>query len=140
MGGLCFNMGLLNKRGQEMTLGTIIAIVLGLVVLIFLIYGFSTGWSNFWERITGYSGGSNVDTIRSACTLACSSQRQYDYCEEDRNVKYSNGSWEKGSCAALAGVTASTGQVAISASTKISIDSCGSLCGGVNVTNFTKSS
>ena len=30
-----------NKKGQQMTLGTIIAIVLGIAVLVFLIFGFS---------------------------------------------------------------------------------------------------
>ena len=76
-----------NKKGQQMTLGTIIAIVLGLVVLVFLIYGFSTGWGNLWEKITGLGGGDvNVATISTACTLACQQEDQYSFCTQSRKV------------------------------------------------------
>lgn len=82
----------MDKRGQEMTLGTIIAIVLGIVVLIFLIYGFSTGWSNLWERITGLGGGGvNIDTIKTSCTLACQQQNKYGFCSQIRTVVVEGG-------------------------------------------------
>jgi hypothetical protein len=78
-----------NKRGQELTLGTIILIVLGVVVLIFLIYGFSTGWTNLWDRVTNYAGGkSNFDTINNACTIACSSREREAWCTQQRTVKF----------------------------------------------------
>jgi len=78
---------MVSKKGQQMTLGTIIAIVLGIVVLIFLIYGFSTGWSNLWERITGLGGGDvNVDVIKTACTLACQQKSTYGFCDQIRTV------------------------------------------------------
>ena len=130
-----------NKKGQQMTLGTIIAIVLGLVVLVFLIFGFSTGWSNMWQRISGYSGTSNVDTIVDSCTLACSSQRVNDYCTEIRTVKFSDKHTESGSCQALAGVatddfTNVNGQVIFGKSTNISISKCPNLCTGINVTTI----
>ena len=52
----------MNKKGQQMTLGTIIAIVLGIAVLVFLIFRFSTGWNNLWSKITELGGGSaNVE-------------------------------------------------------------------------------
>lgn len=41
----------MNKKAQQMTLETIITIVLGIAVLIFLIYGFSTGWGNVYCSI-----------------------------------------------------------------------------------------
>ena len=76
-----------NKRGQELTLGTVILIVLGIVVLIFLIFGFSTGWGNLWSRITGLGGGKmNIDTIKSSCTLACQQSAQYEFCNQQRSV------------------------------------------------------
>jgi hypothetical protein len=77
-----------NKRGQQMTLGTIIAIVLGIAVLVFLIFGFSTGWSNLWDRVTAFGGSANVDTIVQACALKCSTEDKYGFCEESRTVKY----------------------------------------------------
>ena len=76
-----------NKRGQQMTLGTIIAIVLGLVVLVFLIYGFSTGWGNLWERVTGFGGGDvNIDTVKTSCTLACQQNSRPGWCTQSRAV------------------------------------------------------
>ncbi|MFA5061255.1 MAG: hypothetical protein WC494_02990 [Candidatus Pacearchaeota archaeon] len=78
-----------DKKGQELTLGTIILIVLGVVVLIFLIYGFSTGWGNLWQRVTGLGGGKvNVDTIRTACVLACEQGNSYAFCTQERSVVF----------------------------------------------------
>lgn len=78
-----------DKKGQELTLGTIILIVLGVVVLIFLIYGFSTGWGNLWQRVTGLGGGKvNVDTIRTSCILACEQGNNYAFCEQNRSVVF----------------------------------------------------
>lgn len=81
--------GKMNKAGQQMTLGTIIAIVLGVAVLVFLIFGFSTGWNNLWDRVTAFGGGTaNVDTINQACALACSTQSSSAYCNQVRTVKF----------------------------------------------------
>jgi len=78
-----------NKKGQQMTLGTIVLIVLGIAVLVFLIFGFSTGWGNLWERVTAFGGGSaNVDTIVQACALACTGQSSDAYCNQEKTVRY----------------------------------------------------
>jgi hypothetical protein len=80
----------MNKKGSELTLSTIIIIVLGIAVLVFLIFGFSTGWTNLWSKITAYGGGNaNVDTIKQACALACGSQQKAEFCDNVRTVKYS---------------------------------------------------
>lgn len=77
----------MNKRGQQMTLGTIIAIVLGIAVLVFLIFGFSSGWGNMWDRITNFGGGKvNVNAVVQGCELACSSNSVYDYCTKKREL------------------------------------------------------
>ncbi len=77
------------KKGQQLTLGTVILIVLGIAVLVFLIFGFSTGWSNLWDRITNFAGGSgNLDTVRQGCELACASNNVQDYCALNRTVKF----------------------------------------------------
>jgi hypothetical protein len=78
-----------DKRAQEMTLGTVILIVLGIAVLVFLVFGFSTGWSNLWDRVTNFSGGSsNLDTIKQSCALACTGQSTDAFCNEVRTVKF----------------------------------------------------
>ena len=90
-----------NKRG-DMTIGTIIAIVLAVVVLVFLIYGFTTGWDNFMGTITNFNGGDiNVDEIVVACNLACQQGSEYAYCTQKREVVFESG-MEELSCAQLA--------------------------------------
>jgi hypothetical protein len=77
-----------NKRGAEMTIGTIIVIILALVVLVVVIYGFTTGWGNLWQRITGFAPKANIQTVVQSCQLACGQQAVYDYCKY-RNVTFS---------------------------------------------------
>ncbi|MFH0711605.1 MAG: hypothetical protein V1889_00600 [archaeon] len=77
-----------NKRGQQMTLSTIIAIVLGIVVLIFLIYGFSTGWSNLWSKVTGSVSGSNVEDKIKDCETDCSLGERTSYCFENKELRF----------------------------------------------------
>jgi hypothetical protein len=88
---------MVNKKAQNLSLTTIILIVLGIVLLVLLIWGFSTGWGNLWERINFWSGGSNVDTIKQACDLACSTGSEAKYCSEVKTLKL-NEKTIKGSC------------------------------------------
>ncbi|MBT6956199.1 hypothetical protein HN997_02815 [archaeon] len=88
-----------DKKAQQLTIGTLIIIVLGIAVLAFLIYGFSTGWGNLWEKFTAYGGGrENADTIRQACILACTGGQENQYCESKRTLNLANGKTLKGSC------------------------------------------
>ncbi len=83
----------MNKKAAEMTIGTIVVIILALVVLVVLIYGFTTGWGNLWQRLTGFTGGEvNVQTVVQSCQLACSTSAKYDYCLKERNVIFDEGS------------------------------------------------
>lgn len=116
----------MDKRGQEMALGTIITIVLGIAVLVFLIFGFSTGWNNLWEKVTAFGGtDSNVGVIAQACALKCSTGDIYGYCEESRKVNYADKTWEKGSCRSLEG------------SSRITIDKCSISCEGKTIPGLT---
>lgn len=78
-----------NKEGQQLTLTTIIIIVLGIMVLVFLVWGFSKGWNNLWSKVTTLGGGeNNAGTVQTACDLACSSQNKYNYCTLNKTVKF----------------------------------------------------
>lgn len=44
------------KKGQEMSVGILVLIVLGIVVLVTLLIGFTMGWENFFEKIAKISG------------------------------------------------------------------------------------
>lgn len=80
------------KRG-EMTITTIIAIVLAVAILVFLIYGFSTGWGNFWSKVNIFGGGkTNINEIAQACLMACQNQDTYRFCNEEREIIKEDGS------------------------------------------------
>ncbi|MCK4997341.1 hypothetical protein KAS08_03475 [Candidatus Pacearchaeota archaeon] len=95
----------MNKKGAEMTIGTIIAITLGVALLVFLIYGFSTQWNAFRGVLDPLaSGDSNVDNIARGCEVACASNNVYDYCEKNRILKFGKDSGKpnaEGSCKEL---------------------------------------
>lgn len=91
-----------NKKGAEMAIGTIVVIILALVVLIFLVFGFSSGWSNIWEKILNFGGGeANVGTVVQACQAACATQDAYAYCGQVRTLKISKDVSKIGSCNVL---------------------------------------
>ena len=82
-------MNIRGKRGQQLTLGTVILIVLGIAVLVFLIFGFSMGWKNLWDNIVQRGGGgSNLDTIRSGCELACIGENEDQFCNQMRTINF----------------------------------------------------
>ena len=87
---------MMNKKGAELTIGIIVIIILSLVVLVVVIYGFTVGWGNLFQQILGFGGGNvNVQTIVSSCQVSCSTQSTFDYCSRTRNVVFNEG--EKGS-------------------------------------------
>ena len=71
----------INKKGQDLSIGTLILIVLGIIVLVLLILGFSMGWSNLWEKINIFGGGNSLGTVAAACKSAVTSGFNFDYCD-----------------------------------------------------------
>jgi len=76
------------KKGQQMTLTTIIAIVLGIAVLVLLIWGFSSGWNNLWEQVTGRTSSSNVELRIADCENDCKAGEKSDWCNEKKDLRY----------------------------------------------------
>lgn len=76
-----------NKRGQDLSVGTLVLIVLGVIVLVLLALGFSMGWGNLWNKINIFAGASDVDTKRSACLTAVSSNQHHAFCKEFTKVR-----------------------------------------------------
>ncbi len=72
-----------NKKGQGLSTNAIILIVLGVVVLIVLIVGFTVGWKN----IAPWLSSDNVDTIVNQCGTSCTTNSKYDYCTKTRTLK-----------------------------------------------------
>lgn len=78
----------MNKRGMELTVGTLVVIVLAAIVLVVLVVGFTSGWSNLWANISQFfgSGGANIDSVVSACNTACLTGSKDAFCRQTRSV------------------------------------------------------
>ncbi|MBS3093887.1 hypothetical protein J4456_04890 [Candidatus Pacearchaeota archaeon] len=77
----------MNKKGFELTITTLVLIIIAILVLAVLIYGFGFGWSVFWNKITAFSGGKdNAESVKQSCTIACDTEKSYDYCQLLRKV------------------------------------------------------
>ncbi len=72
-----------DKRGQGLSTNAIILIILGVVVLVVLIVGFTVGWA----RLLPFVSTNNIDTIKTSCGIACSTSSAFDYCSVEREVK-----------------------------------------------------
>ena len=88
----------LNKRGQGLSVNAIILIILGVVVLAVLIFGFTVGW----QKITPFISTNNVDTIVTDCSVACVTSSQYDFCTSKRDLKAEDVELEGVTCNYLA--------------------------------------
>jgi len=84
----------MNKRGQGLSVNAMILIILGVVVLVVLILGFTIGWS----KIIPFLPSNNVDTIVKMCGNSCSTNSQYDFCSLERELKDEKGKVYKKSC------------------------------------------
>lgn len=83
-----------NKKGQGLSTNTIILLVLGVIVLVVLAYGFMSGFAFFTQP--------NVDEVVENCKLACEFGKQYDFCGVERNLRAEDNFEVKTSCYVLA--------------------------------------
>jgi len=86
-----------NKKAQNLPITTIILIVLGIVVLVVLIIGFTSGWDTFKEWFTG--GGAGTEKYVSECAVACSTNNIGGWCDAKYTIE---GKANKQSCDNLA--------------------------------------
>ncbi len=78
-----------NKYAQNITISTLVVIILAIIVLVVLVYGFTVGWGDLFSRITGLGDGKiNVQTVVQSCQIECSTQSSYDYCTRTRRVVF----------------------------------------------------
>jgi len=77
---------MLNKRGFELAFSTLIYIVLGLLVLAIMIFIVTGGFKKFQDYLNNVSP-SDVQSVKSACKVACEGFQDYDFCTRAREVK-----------------------------------------------------
>lgn len=73
---------MLNKRGQELSTSTIVLLILGIIILVLLALGFTSGWSKVFPWLSS----SNVDQVKSLCSSACAVNGEYEYCRAPRTL------------------------------------------------------
>lgn len=73
----------MNKRGQGLSTSAIVLIVIAIVVLIVLILGFTMGWEKFLPWLKKEN---NIETIVQQCSIACSSQSTYEWCQAKKTI------------------------------------------------------
>ena len=83
-----------NKRGQGLSTNAIILIILGIVVLVFLILGFTIGWS----RLLPFLSRQNVDSVVNGCVASCSSGSIYGFCTQVRELIPAEGDSIEATC------------------------------------------
>lgn len=69
-----------NRRGQGLSTSAIVLIILGIVVLVVLILGFTIGWKKFTPFL---STDGNVEEVVTKCQIACSLTSVYDFCSRE---------------------------------------------------------
>ena len=106
---------MMNKRGLELEINTLVIIILSVLVLIalLLIWNYQTGvFSDFLKNIQGKT---NVDGIVTACNILASQQAVYEFCCIARETKYENSEGkiqeEKLTCLGLANKNFTGGRI-----------------------------
>lgn len=89
---------MINKKAQGLSITTIILIILGVIVLVMLIVGFTMGWGNLKDWI---APSNNVQQIVSQCEIACATGGKYDFCFAKRELKSEDEKLEEVSCYTL---------------------------------------
>jgi len=75
-------MGIRNKRGQGLSTSAIVLIILGIVVLVILILGFTIGWNRFLPFLSS----NNIENIQTTCSTACATNNAYNWCSLPREI------------------------------------------------------
>jgi hypothetical protein len=73
----------MNKKGADITT-VIIFLVVGLVIAVVLILGFSTNWQIFSSI---FSSTNNVNAVLTQCQTSCASLDTYGFCTMLRTLK-----------------------------------------------------
>lgn len=73
----------MSKKAQSLNINAVILIILGLIVMVFLILGFTIGWSSLFPWLNK----DNAEVISQQCQLACTTASQYDFCSKTRDLK-----------------------------------------------------
>ncbi|MEK6898833.1 MAG: hypothetical protein AABW79_01930 [Nanoarchaeota archaeon] len=79
------------KRGQELSISTLVLIVLAVIVLVLIVVASTGGFSRIGDFFANLGGGkSNVQTVIQGCQVACQTNSNYDWCTKGRDVSFTS--------------------------------------------------
>lgn len=73
---------MINKRGQGLSTNAMVLIILGVLVLVLLIFGFTAGWN----KLAPWLSGDNIQDVVDSCDIACSTNSVYNYCSSTKTL------------------------------------------------------
>ena len=76
----------MKEKKAEMSIGVIIALVLGILILVLSIYMLTTQKAIFKEETEAISSETNVDSVVLACNSLVDTESVYSYCCETKDV------------------------------------------------------
>ena len=82
----------MDKRGLEMAINTIVTMVLAIAVLLFMFLFFTDAGGEFLGKVKGHSSYSNVDIVVDNCNFYADTEAEYSYCCEKKGVGSGSGS------------------------------------------------
>jgi hypothetical protein len=68
-----------NKRGQDLSITTLILIVIGIVVAVIIILGFSMGWDYIFGKFK-LAPGQDLQAVGKGCEISAQAKLKIDYC------------------------------------------------------------
>jgi hypothetical protein len=78
----------MDKKGMEMSISTIVVIVLAIVVLTLLVVFFTSQAGELSDNVDAQSTDSNIDAVVVACDGLVTSESSYSYCCEKKDVVF----------------------------------------------------
>jgi len=80
-----------NKKAIQLTLETILLLILTVAAVVLLFTFFSQSSQNLFGKIKSYFVYSNVDAVIESCNILSSSGSSYAFCCDKKEVKYYEG-------------------------------------------------
>ena len=79
------------KGAMQMTLGTMVGLVIALVVLTMLILAFTKTGQGFMDTISGYFSKTNIDDVVNECNRESDLGNSYSFCCVNKKIKLERG-------------------------------------------------